>query len=72
VKNRRVYKIPLVGYRWDPPSAEWPLMWRWAAQKQHPELFNYYSMLDKLRRFCHTFYNYQLSEERAKKLLRMD
>jgi iron complex transport system substrate-binding protein len=29
VRSRRVYKIPLGGYRWDPPCAESPLMWQW-------------------------------------------
>ncbi|MCZ2403500.1 ABC transporter substrate-binding protein [Paenarthrobacter sp. Z7-10] len=29
VRNRRVYKVPLGGYRWDPPGQESPLMWRW-------------------------------------------
>lgn len=29
VRDRRVYKVPLGGYRWDPPSQESPLMWQW-------------------------------------------
>jgi iron complex transport system substrate-binding protein len=32
VRSRRVYKVPLGGYRWDPPSHESPLMWRWLGQ----------------------------------------
>lgn len=31
VRSRRVYQVPLGGYRWDPPSQEAPLMWRWLA-----------------------------------------
>ncbi|HVX46437.1 MAG TPA: ABC transporter substrate-binding protein [Mycobacteriales bacterium] len=31
VRARRVYKVPLGGYRWDPPSQESPLMWRWLS-----------------------------------------
>lgn len=31
VRDKRVYKIPLGGYRWDPPNQESPLMWRWTA-----------------------------------------
>ncbi|MGU3650885.1 ABC transporter substrate-binding protein [Mycolicibacterium sp. A43C] len=31
VRERRIYKVPLGGYRWDPPSQESPLMWRWLA-----------------------------------------
>lgn len=35
VRDRRVYKVPLGGYRWDPPSQESPLMWRWLAGLVH-------------------------------------
>ncbi|MFP5072212.1 hypothetical protein ACLFMI_21430 [Pseudonocardia nantongensis] len=31
VRARRVYKVPLGGYRWDPPNQESPLMWEWLA-----------------------------------------
>lgn len=37
VKSRRVYKAPLGGYRWDPPSHESPLMWRWLSQLVYPD-----------------------------------
>ncbi|ASU81428.1 hypothetical protein CDO52_00330 [Nocardiopsis gilva YIM 90087] len=35
VRDRRVYKVPLGGYRWDPPSQESPLMWAWVAGLVH-------------------------------------
>lgn len=35
VKDRRIYKVPLGGYRWDPPSQESPLMWQWLAGLVH-------------------------------------
>lgn len=38
VKARRVYKMPLGGYRWDPPSQESALTWIWLAGLLHPEL----------------------------------
>jgi len=37
VASRRVYKVPLGGYRWDPPSHESPLMWRWLSQIAYPD-----------------------------------
>ena len=37
VKNRRVYKVPLGGYRWDPPSQESALMWIWLAGLLQPD-----------------------------------
>jgi len=36
VMQRRVYKVPLGGYRWDPPSHESPLMWRWLSMISFP------------------------------------
>jgi iron complex transport system substrate-binding protein len=41
VRNRRVYKMPLGGYRWDPPNQESPLMWQWLAMVLHPERFHW-------------------------------
>ncbi|MDJ0357713.1 ABC transporter substrate-binding protein [Paenarthrobacter sp. PH39-S1] len=37
VRDRRVYKVPLGGYRWDPPGQESPLMWRWLADIAFPD-----------------------------------
>lgn len=37
VKARRVYRAPLGGYRWDPPSHESPLMWTWLSQIVFPD-----------------------------------
>jgi len=36
VRSQRVYKVPLGGYRWDPPSQEAPLMWRWLSDISFP------------------------------------
>ncbi|MGI8577300.1 MAG: ABC transporter substrate-binding protein [Nocardioidaceae bacterium] len=36
VKSRRVYKVPLGGYRWDPPGQESPLMWQWLSKIAFP------------------------------------
>lgn len=35
VQDHRIYKVPLGGYRWDPPSHESPLMWQWLAGVVH-------------------------------------
>ena len=37
MKSKRVYKVPLGGYRWDPPSHESPLMWTWLSQIAFPD-----------------------------------
>lgn len=71
VKNGRVYKVPLAGYRWDPPSVESPLMWKWLAQQHHPEMFNY-SMLEELKNFYKKVYDYELSDQKAKEILNIE
>ena len=38
VKNKRVYVYPRGGFRWDPPSQESPLAWRWLQALFHPDL----------------------------------
>lgn len=37
VRSKRVYKVPLGGYRWDPPSHESPLMWQWVDRIAYPQ-----------------------------------
>lgn len=41
VRDRRVYKVPLGGYLWDPPSQESPLYWQWLSLLLHPETFSW-------------------------------
>lgn len=37
VRTHRVYRVPLGGYRWDPPSQESALGWLWLAGLLHPD-----------------------------------
>jgi iron complex transport system substrate-binding protein len=37
VRTHRVYRVPLGGYRWDPPSQESALGWLWLAELLHPD-----------------------------------
>ena len=37
VRDRRVYLYPQGGFRWDPPSHESPLAWRWLLTLFHPD-----------------------------------
>ena len=71
VKNHRVFRAPLGGYRWDPPSQESPLMWLWLGKVMLPDSFN-----DDLRglmveRFKF-LYNYDLSEDEIDSILWME
>jgi len=60
-QQHRVYKMPLGGYRWDPPSQESPLTWMWLAELLHPELFDY-DLRAEMTKAYKTLYNYQLTE----------
>lgn len=41
VRERRVYKVPLGGYLWDPPNQESPLYWQWLSLLLHPDKFTW-------------------------------
>ncbi len=69
VKTGRVYKVPLGEYRWDPPCAEWSLMFKWCAQKQYPEIFNDYDMKEEIRKFYADIFNYSISDEQIEMVL---
>lgn len=58
---KRVYKMPLGGYRWDPPNQESPLTWMWLAELLHPELFDF-DLRAEMKSAYTTLYNYQLTD----------
>ena len=53
VRERRVYRLPHGGYRWDPGSHESHLTFLWAANVLHPE----HARFD-LRSEVRTFYTF--------------
>jgi iron complex transport system substrate-binding protein len=67
IKEKAIYKVPLGVYRWDPPSQESPLMWKWLLKKQHLELADY-DMKAVTSGFYEEFYDYALSEEQLSKI----
>jgi len=68
VKNKKVYKSPVGIYRWDTPSVEAPLMMKWLAQIQHPDLFTY-SMNDEIKTFYKEIFNYDISNAEISRIL---
>lgn len=60
-RNNRVYKMPLGGYRWDPPSQESPLSWMWLADLLHPDVFSY-DLRAEMKKAYATLYGYQLTD----------
>lgn len=63
VQNGQVYKIPIGGYRWDPPGIETPLMVKWLAKIQHPELFKDMDMREEVTKFYKDVYNFDVTDE---------
>lgn len=71
VRNRRVYKAPLGGYRWEVPCAESPLMWQWAAELYHPQLTGHTLRAAMAEKIAY-LYNYEMSEAQIDAALRME
>lgn len=70
-RNGRVYKMPLGGYRWDPPSQESPLTWMWTANLLHPELFDY-DLRAEMRSAYEVLYGHTLTDADIDEILWMD
>ncbi len=69
VKEKRVYKVPLGGYRWDPPSHESPLMWRWLNTVAFPNQPRYDLRADIVSSY-QRFYAYQPTATQLDDILR--
>jgi iron complex transport system substrate-binding protein len=71
VKNRRVYKMPLGGYRWDPPNQESPLTWLWLSMVLHPEKFDW-DMAARINDSYEFIYGQSVNADDVANILRMD
>ena len=70
IKNRRVYKAPLGGYRWDPPNQESPLMWKWLAMVFYPDKYKW-ELREELKQKYAFLYNYDISEDEIDSIFRI-
>lgn len=68
VKNKQVYKIPLGIYRWFPPSGDAPLMLKWLANNNQPELFNY-DINAEIKSYYKDFYDFNVTDEEVEQIL---
>ncbi|MFI5011155.1 MAG: ABC transporter substrate-binding protein [Hyphomicrobiales bacterium] len=69
-KTKRVYKMPIGGYRWDPPSQESPLTWMWLADLIHPEIFDF-NIRAEIASSYQRIYGHAPSSEQVDAILRM-
>lgn len=67
VRSRRVYKVPLGGYRWDPPGQESPLMWHWLADIAFPQQQS--PLRGKAAEYFRFLYNHELTAAELDKIL---
>lgn len=70
-QSGRVYKMPLGGYRWDPPNQESPLTWMWLANLLHPEVFHY-DLRAEMRKAYAVLYNHALTDAEIDGILRIE
>ena len=62
VQNGQVYKIPIAGYRWDPPGVETPLMVKWMAKTHHSEYFADMDMREEITDFYKAIYEFDITD----------
>jgi iron complex transport system substrate-binding protein len=67
VRAHRVYKVPLGGYRWDPPGQESPLMWHWLTDIAFPQERS--GLRSKVREYFQFLYNHEPSEDELDRIL---
>ena len=63
VQEKKVYKYPLGMYRWFPPASDTPLVLKWMAQMNQPELFADVDMEEEVRAYYNEFYHVELTDE---------
>lgn len=69
--NKRVYKLPIGGYRWDPPSQESPLTWQWLATLLHPESVDF-DLREEIVEWYGKLYGKTPTAEQIDAILRME
>lgn len=67
VRSRRVYKVPLGGYRWDPPGQESPLMWHWLSGIAFPQARS--GLRAKVTEYFRFLYNHEPTSAELDKIL---
>ena len=71
VKAKRVYQVPIGGYRWDAPNQESPLTWRWLGELAHPEAFEF-KLRDEMKTRYRFLYGTELVDPQIDRILRVD
>jgi iron complex transport system substrate-binding protein len=70
-RNKRVYKMPLGGYRWESASHESPFTWMWLANILHPDRFQF-DLRGVVVEWYPRLYGQSPAEEQLDAMLQMD
>ena len=68
VKAQRVYRMPLGGYRWDPPSQESALTWTWLAGLLQPDRYRA-DLRGDMRDWYRFLYSHDLNDDEIDRIL---
>ena len=71
IKNQKVFETPNAPYNWmgRPPMINRVIGIKWAGNLLYPELYDY-DMVEEAKEFYSLFYNYELTDEEAKDLMK--
>lgn len=72
VKEKRVYVYPRGGFRWDPPSQESPLTWRWLQTLFHPDVKRDDALRAEIAGHYQLLYGYSPTDQDIDAVLRID
>lgn len=70
-QTKRVYQIPLGGYRWDPGSPESPLAWMWYAEVLHPDAFDF-DLRAEIEEWYPKLYGHSPTDQQIDQILQLD
>jgi iron complex transport system substrate-binding protein len=69
VKNGRIYTNPVGTFLWARYSCEEALQVLWVAKLLHPDKFEDIDIVEEVRKFYKTFYDFDLSQANAERIL---
>lgn len=69
-RDRKVYRSPMGGYRWEAPAQENPLYWMWLANLLHPEM-KPYNLRHEITEAYHWMYGYEVTKQDQDEMLQL-
>jgi len=70
-KEKKVYSMPLGGYRWDPPNQESPLTWMWLGMLTYPDIHKY-DLRSEMEKSYKMLYEKEISKKDISEILKIN